>query len=212
MATEQKIPKLVASLVEHQEEFSALSGKQVKWVIKNPVPAIKSFVRSVSRNRKVESTRKPLRFLKSFKVGGGDRFVASEHFNVDTSDEAPVKISSISADFKVKFHGITEKNITDTTIRVHTLLSDSRDPEIITGLGDGYTLFLAHIWNLMLLHAKGKNNYLLTNGGGNIFYVVDANSIVWAVALVWGNPYWNIHAVSIGDQRGWDVNDQIYSR
>lgn len=53
--TEQQIPKLLGSLVEHQIEFAELSSADAQWAIQNTKEAIALFVMAVrNRTKKVE--------------------------------------------------------------------------------------------------------------------------------------------------------------
>jgi len=51
--TEQQIPKLAASLVEHQASFTPLSVEDAQWVIQNTVEAIGLFLRAVYSRAKI---------------------------------------------------------------------------------------------------------------------------------------------------------------
>jgi hypothetical protein len=215
MATEQQISKLAGVLVEHQSGFTALSSQDAQWVITNPKEAISLFVAAV-KNRATEAAEKAkeklLEFVASFKVAGAEKFLAEQHFKKDTSETAIVKISWLGDDFKTNFLGLVEENVPEIELKTQKLIRDSRDPGIIVELGENYMVSLAHVWNAMLLQAKGGEGNLLTNGWANMFYVADVHGVVWAVNVGWDDGGWYVDADSVEDYDGWSAGPQVLSR
>ena len=75
--TEQQIPKLAGTIVEHQNAFVELSTEDAQWVIGNTVEAIGLFTEAVrNRGAKIakkaaQVTKRVLTVWKNISVGGG---------------------------------------------------------------------------------------------------------------------------------------------
>lgn len=144
-----------------------------------------------------------------------DRFVANDHFVVDMSARAKVKISYLGDNFKANFLGMVEETTKGgkITVRHRRLLKDSWDKEIIAQLGAGpmVTTPLVAIFALMAEQGNGENGTLLTNGYANIFYIRDANGTLWAVLVSWFGGGWDVNAHSVSDPGGWYARYRVFS-
>lgn len=143
------------------------------------------------------------------------RFVAREHFKVDTGNEAEVKISDLGDNFQEWFLDNSEKQAGgESTLRIQTLRRDSVDEPIIADLG-GHAMArtsLAEIFALMKKQGKGKTGALLTNGYANIFYVRDVKRVLRAVYVSWRDDGWRVIAYSVADPDEWRAGLQVFSR
>ena len=232
--TEQQVPKLVASLVEHQSEFKLLTTGNAQWVIQNPKSAIALFVQAVE-NRQQEEQSKPepqpfLTFTGTVKVQLMKKLVASEFFNENNS---LVKISYVGDNFKTWFYGkvevqpnadetepgegpyrtLGENGADKSVLCYYTLNRSSVDGPIIKELGgeDKVKTTLFHIAALMLKQPDGKQGALLTNGYANIFYVHDINGVLRAVRVRWYGRGWLVCACSVGFPDGWGAVCRVFS-
>ncbi len=90
----------------------------------------------------------------------------------------------------------------------------SPDAPILAGLEDKAEVSLAHMFDLLKKQAHGEEGVLLTNGYANIFYVRDADGILWAVVAYWGSGYrdWLVEAHSIGTPGRWGGGGRVFSR
>lgn len=143
-----------------------------------------------------------------------DRFVVRDHFKVDTSDTAPVKIGYLGENFKKHFLDKIEEAGTECKLRIDKLLEDSLDKPILSDLSDRAETTMARVWQLLLLQPKGEEGKLLTNGFANIFYVRDDKGVLWAVYVRWysGCGDWDVEACSAEFPGRWDAGYQVISR
>lgn len=164
------------------------------------------------RGEALPAWRRILEFIKTVVVSATPRFVASDHFKVDVSPEAKVKIAFIGDNFKDNFLGTTEEDVLPTKLRIHRLTESSLDAPIIAALGGRHETKLAHLHQLLLRQPKGEEGDLLTNGYANIFYIRDATNKLWAVDVGWSDAGWRVSAFSVEDPHGWLDGRQVFSR
>ena len=143
------------------------------------------------------------------------RFVARDHFKVDTSDKAEVKIAFIWDDFQSHFLGKIEEAVVEVELAVRSLDKDLLDKDIRAELGEEKEeTTLAQFWALLKAQDHGQSGPLLTNGYANIFYIRDAKSTLWAVNANWNadNGGWNVNANSVTNPNRWNAGNQVVSR
>lgn len=212
--TEQQIPKLVASLVEHQNAFSQLSVEDGQWAIQNTVEAISLFVTALA-NRAKQVVEKLLEMLGTIKVPATIfKFIAREKFVVDTSDSAEVKISYLGENFKRWFLGKIEEPMAEQTLRYAKLRMNSKDPGIITELGGNAKAetTLAEMFAVLKRQGHGTSGALLTNGWANIFYILDQSGVRRTVCAGWGGDGWGVYAGEVSYPCAWGGGDRVFSR
>lgn len=202
MATEQQIPKLAGSIVEHQSGFTALSTEDAQWVIAETKNAIALFVEAI-KNRTKTAANKLLEFVTSVTVPSVKRFVADDHFKHDETVDG-VKVY-LGDNFKKHFRGKTEEDVAGCDIRVHKLLRASRDLGIRHEIGeDNEETYLAHLWHFFKLRGD--------KGGWFIFYIRDAEGVLWAVNAFWFGDGWSVGADSVENRNRWRAGDCACSR
>src|SRR3989344_5706967 len=143
-------------------------------------------------------------------VAGTKEFLAKEHFKLGES--AGVKISYLGDNFNDHFLKKREENITEVMLKSFKLTQASLSPPIITALGDNHETYLAQLWELLKLQPQGETGILLTNGYVNIFYIRDADGILWAVCVRWFGDGWCVYAGSVEDPYWWRAGDQVFGR
>ena len=154
-----------------------------------------------------DNTREVVEFLKKLraKKAGTTTFVVSDHFKVDTSDTAEVKISYIGDNFRDWTKGMAEDVSAGVKAPViyHDLSKDSLDKDIISDLGgqEKATVTPAGIYQLMKQQGNGEAGILLNNGYANIFYVL-IGGVLRAVGVHWLVVGWRVGANSV-DVPGW---------
>lgn len=202
MATEQQIPKLAGSFVEHQSGFAALSTEDAQWVIAETKNAITLFVEAI-KNRTKAVANKLLEFVTSVTVPSVKQFVADDHFkHGETVDGVTVYLGD---NFKKRFGGKIEENVAGCDIRVHKLLRAARDLPIRYEIGeDNEETCLAHLWHFLKLRGN--------KGGWFVFYIHDAEDILWAVGAFWGGGGWVVDAYSVEDRNRWLADRCVCSR
>ena len=159
-------------------------------------------------------TTKLLKFLDTIIIPEmTEPFVVKNHFVVNTSDDAEVKISYIGDDVKELFFGKTEKPLAQTIIRRYELLKSSVDGPIIAKLGGEQKaeITLSQIYFLMKNQGKGEQGVLLTNGCTNIFYVRDINNMLRAVHVYWHGGGWLVYANSVEYPIRWRAGRQVFT-
>lgn len=146
-------------------------------------------------------------------------FVAREHFIVDSSENAKVKIGYLGEKFKANFLPKIENNeVIAEDLTVNKLLENSFDPAIITALGGvakvGITL--GQYFAVFAKQPNGKKGVLLTNGYANVGYVRDINGVLCALRGDWddlsNSNGWGFEAFPLGDPDGWIDDYQFLSR
>jgi len=142
-----------------------------------------------------------------------ERFVVTEHFQVNTGANTLVKISWIGDNFRNWFLDLVEEPIDESVLDYYLLKESSLDVTIIKALGGELKAEtkLTHVFALMKLQRSGEKGALLNNGYPNVFYVRDSKNVLRAVA-VYG--YWDglhVHADSVSHPRGWGDGGRVFS-
>ncbi len=156
-----------------------------------------------------------LRHLTTVSVSAREKFVAEDHFIMDTSASAKIRIGYLGDNFKKFFLGKTEENILACELTVRALERDSLDADIRRELTpEREETALAHFYELLSKQPKGEDGTLLTNGNWNIFYIKDTNGKLWAVHAVWDSSYggWYVRALSVEYLYGWSAGHRVFSR
>lgn len=143
-----------------------------------------------------------------------EEFVVKDHYVVNTSEHAPVKISFLGENIKNNFLGKVEDPVGEMTLGYYNLKDRSRDIPIITELGgeDAVESTLCAVFALMRKQPKGEDGTLLNNGYANIFYVRDVNQVLWAVCVPWRGDGWSVYARSVDDSSRWYDGFRVFSR
>lgn len=148
-------------------------------------------------------------------VSAVERFAAADHFKVDTSDSAVVKIGDMGDNFRANFLSKVEKNVPAAELVVRRLTKNALDKDIREELGsDCEETTLAHLWEMLTRQSRGQKGNLLTNGYANICYIKDAKGKLWAVDVRWDAYYdgWRVLASSVGVPHRWLAGFQVFSR
>ncbi|MEK7555082.1 MAG: hypothetical protein AAB518_03825 [Patescibacteria group bacterium] len=152
-----------------------------------------------------------LEYIVTIRVSAVSDFVAADHFKVDISANARVKIAWISKNFTDHFLGKIERDVSATSMRVYRLLESPPDDLIIVVLGRCRDTMLAHLCKLLEKQPNGENGRLLTNRKTNIFYIRDIAGALWAVDACWNGGGWFVGASSVEGPSGWFVGSQVFS-
>jgi hypothetical protein len=141
-----------------------------------------------------------------------ERFVARDHFKVDVSVSARVKISYLGENFKERYLGKTEENVGAESIKIHRLLKPARDPQIIAELDGKEVTALAHLFELLTWQPHGEEGNLPVNGYAFIVYVPSVTGEIGAVRVDWYGDGWGVYADPVGLPRGWGGGRFVGSR
>jgi len=142
-------------------------------------------------------------------------FVASDHFRVDTSPEAVVKISNLENNFREWMLGLIEgQSPANANLCCYELVNASVDEPIIADLGGKQKaeMTLVEIYTLMKNQPNGEKGILLTNGFANIFYVRDVKGVLRAIDVYWDEVCWDLDAYSVERSSGWLAGRRVFSR
>lgn len=141
-------------------------------------------------------------------------FVARDRFVVNTSDNAPLKISYLGGSFNEWFLGKVEQPFWGSTLKYGKLSRRSVDGPIIEELGgeDKAETTLTELFSLMQAQKNDKSGPLLTNGYADIFYVKDAHGLLRTIYADWGVDGWGVAAYSVTNPNTWRGGDQVFSR
>ena len=215
MAEQQKCKKLASVLVEHQDHFGVMPDDDCQWAIQHPKEAVVLFADAV-KNRLVVAVKKLLeRLSTTIALPAMNGFTAKEHFVVDTSSRARVKISGFGTNLKTNFLPKVERGaVAAEDLAVNKLLDYANDPAIITFLGgeSKVEISLGQFFAAFAKQPSGEAGALLTNGYANIGYIRDINGVLWAVVGGWGGGGWYFGARPLGDPLGWLPASQVLSR
>ena len=216
--TEQQIPKLVASFVEHQNAFSQISTEDGQWAIQNTVEAIDLFVAAVANRAKQVAEKiveKLLEIVGTVTVPATTKmFRAGASFLLKQDGGI---CSYLGDNFKHWFlegDGKTEEPIGGQTLRYAKLRKSSKDAPIIDELGSEAKAetTLTEMFFLMEKQKNGEAGALLNNGYTNIFYIKDASGMLRAVNVYWFDDGWRVHANAVGSPRRWIDGHRVFSR
>lgn len=141
-----------------------------------------------------------------------ERFAASEHFVVDISSAARVKISWIDNNFQGNFLAKIEEPQPGQELCYSKLTRPELDGSIMAELGDKRETTLAQVFALMALQPNGEKGISLTNGSANVFYVRDMNGSLWALSVRWIGRGWFVSAHSVSDPGRWGGGRRVFSR
>ena len=213
--TEQQIPVFMARLVEFQKLFSQLSKEDAQWVIQNTSEAISLFDKVVKeRDKSILQLLEPVGTIDI--PATTEKFVAKNHFGVDITEEAEIKISYLGDNFRFWFLNKSEEPFPGSTLRYQTLKKGSVDGPIIAEIElDGKAkaeITLTELRLLLKKQPKGENGVLLTDGYANIFYIRDIDAVLRAVFVRWDGPGWYLYAYSVEYPAEWTAGIRVFSR
>ncbi len=116
---------------------------------------------------------------------GITRFVASENFVINTSDDAIVKISYLGKNFPVWFMDKIENDIQPSTLSCLKLLKNANDKEIVDDAGGEkkVEVSLTEMFYLISKQPNGEVEILLRNGKVNFFYIRDISDVLRTIRL-----------------------------
>lgn len=163
----------------------------------------------------VKPEKKLLELVTSMSLAAREKFVAKEHFKLDTGRKAKVKIAFLWDNFSKHFLPKTEEGVAQGEIKVYKLLQSSLDAPIMTELGNprSYSTTLADMWAMLEKQPNGEDGVLLVNGYANILYIYDTEGNLWAVSAFWlAGSGWSVGAYSVGDPPRWRDGDRVVSR
>jgi len=218
MATIKQTQMIAGRMVEFQDRFSALSNDDAQYVIQNAGDAIELFIKAIAERAKsvVQKIENVIGNIISTTTipATTEKFIAKNNFIVDTSENANVKISWLSGDFKDWFLLKVENPFPGSEIVARQLIKRSVDAPILKELGgnEKAETTLAEVYAMMQKQANGKSGALLINGWANIFYVKDISGTLRAVRVYWFDDGWFVHAYSIELPHEWDAGHRVFSR
>jgi len=145
------------------------------------------------------------------------RFVASQHFVVNTTKNAKPKISFIGEYFTKWFlgkDGITEEPKGQSKLCYHRLTKKSFNPSFITELGgeEKSNVALSKVDDLMSSQPNGEAGTLLTDSHTNFFYIYDKHGVLRVVDVSWKVDGWRVLAFRTSNSYLWFAGDRVFSR
>lgn len=210
--SKQQANKLAATLVEFQDEFMVMPKDDGQWSIQNTKAAIALFIEAV-KNRKRDSGF--ITYLSASTLPAAtEKFVVRDHFWVNTSKNAKVKISLLDHNFRAHFIDKVEEAVPERALHGYTLIKRSLDKPILKDLGgkEKVKTTLRDIWIKMCAQPNGEAGELRNDGYANIFYVEDVDSVLLAVLVLWNSDGWIVVAISVEDQNEWNTGSLVFSR
>ena len=147
-------------------------------------------------------------------VSGAEAFVVADHFKVDTSEKAKVKIAYLSTNFTTHFMSKREDNVPAGELNIHTLLESSVDTPIIDELGARYKTYFADLWALLEKQPNGEGGSLRVNRRHNILYIEGPDGKFWKVLAYWdaSDGGWCVYGHSFEKQFLWGAGSVVVSR
>ncbi len=149
------------------------------------------------------AANKLLEFVESVTLPSVKKFGADDHFKDGEAIDGVTVYTG--KNFKKVFGGKVEEHVAGSDIRVHKLTRASRDLGIRYELGEeSEETTLAHLRHFLKLRGD--------KGGWFIFYIRDAEGVLWAVSANWNGSYWDVGASSVEDRDEWDAGNCVCSR
>ena len=171
-------------------------------------------VRGVVRGLAEVVAKSILDFFTAITLPAQPRFVARDHFKVDTSEAAEVRIGYLGDNFQAWFLNKVEEPVGETKLAIHTLAQASLDQPIREELGDRAEITLSQLWALLKAQGKGEAGSLLTDGCWTITHIPDVSGTLRAVEARWAplDGDWSVDADSVEDPRRWREGRRVVSR
>ena len=143
-----------------------------------------------------------------------ESFLAEDRFKRDLSDNAPVKIREVGANFQKWFGKLIVSVHKGSKLKLSTLARNASDTEIFTALGgeDKAETVLSEAWWLMTQQGRGQSGLLLNDGKANIFYAFDVNGVLRALYVFWFGSGWFVNAFEIDAGTRWSEDGRVFSR
>ncbi len=141
------------------------------------------------------------------------RFVASDHFAVNTPDGAEVKIGYVGKNFRSLFLNKVEEPREEMELSYYRLRKTSLNRLTREKFVDESDTTLAAIWELLKLQPHGEDGVFLTDGA-NVFDVPDINGVLRVMSVHRFCHYdcWNVFAYLDNLSYMWDVGSRFFSR
>ncbi len=158
-----------------------------------------------------------LEFISKITVSVTKTVIAKTVFVKDVSKKAKVRVSYLGPSFENLFlvwPRQIEDPIGETTLNYHKLTKDSLDAPIIALLGGKAKAetTLAEVYALMVKQGEGQGGALLTNGYGNIFYVLNNGCVLCAVIVYWNDDGWLVESCLFEYRHWWRAGYRVFSR
>jgi hypothetical protein len=132
----------------------------------------------------VKKSTEKLEVKTTLKVPARERFVAREHFKIDTSEKAAVRIFDIDEEFERFLLGLVEEKVPRAKLTAYKILQRMLHPGIVAQFHDRvHTVALAHVWYALTLQHDGRQGVLAVDGHENVIYVNDVQGIRRPVIL-----------------------------
>jgi hypothetical protein len=216
--TEQQIPKLVASFVEHQNVFSQIPTEDAQWAIQNTTVAIGLFAEALANRAKQVAEKvaeKLLDWVGTVMVSATTKkFRARANFLLKQDGGICSYFGDNFRRWFLEGDGKTEDPISEQTLRYAKLRKASVDGSIIEELGgeDKALTTLSEMFSLMEKQRNGKAGALLTDGYANIFYIRDQSGVLRTVNVRWRGGGWGVRAREVSIPVAWNADYYVFSR
>jgi hypothetical protein len=143
------------------------------------------------------------------------RFVARDHFVINTGENVQVEIARFGENFTTRFLGKVEQPFGGSTLRYGDLSRAAEHDSVIAELGgeERAQTTLVECFSCMLTHAQeNKKNNTVPDRRSHVFYVPDINEVICAVDFRWYDDGCHMYAypTSIADK--WPEGTRIYYR
>lgn len=148
--------------------------------------------------------KKLLRFIRPVSLPAISKFVAAEKFREGETVDG-IKVGWLGSNFKTNFIEKKETAVPALEMREHELVTPSRDPAIITELGDEEQVetTLGQFWEFL----KTADRKLV-----HVRHIRDINGVLWAVNGDWSDGGLCVEAFSLGYPRDWSTGYRFLSR
>ncbi|OGZ09251.1 MAG: hypothetical protein A3D67_01245 [Candidatus Lloydbacteria bacterium RIFCSPHIGHO2_02_FULL_51_22] len=161
-----------------------------KKVARNPErwsPAFTRFLRGENPWPKDADVGKEILFFqKSLYVEGQNPFVASDHFRVDMSPSAAVKISHIGEAFAEHFLPVVEEGVEPTTLVGHLVKDNSiLIPRVFWELRERHEVKLANLWEALREQRNGDKDGIFNTAAArsNFLFMYGKRNVLWVISV-----------------------------
>jgi hypothetical protein len=137
-------------------------------------------------------------------IPAAKEFVVHDHFVVDTSLSAKLRVCNINLHFQTVFALKIERDVGEGSVIISKIIKQVCEEDILAEIGaDKAELALAHVYHFL----KGAEHQHFW-----VFYVRDSSDVLCSVSALWCEDGWSIESRPVFQVKMWDIGHRVVSR